>query len=107
MQDGADAVEGPETENTITKRVNEHGYERRHLGGTDAESWINDRYHVSRFARRCPSKSLPTSLSDRGAQLILKSCTFFSFFPVIIPAQLQTHAHRALGTPRIIHHPST
>ncbi len=53
MQDGADAVEGPKTGNNITKRVNNHGYEGRHLGGTDAESWVNDRYHAPRLVRRC------------------------------------------------------
>ncbi len=31
-------MEGPETGNNITKRVNEHGYEGQQLGGTDAES---------------------------------------------------------------------
>ena len=32
MQDGADAVEGPDTGNNITKRVNKHEYEGWHLG---------------------------------------------------------------------------
>ena len=36
MQDGADAVEGPDTGNNITKRafmrVDKHEYERWHLG---------------------------------------------------------------------------
>ncbi len=32
MQDGADAVEGPDTGNNITKSVNEHEYEGRQHG---------------------------------------------------------------------------
>jgi hypothetical protein len=51
MQDGAHAVEGPETGNNITKRVKEHGYEGMHLGGTDAESWVMDMYHVPLLLR--------------------------------------------------------
>jgi hypothetical protein len=52
-QDGADAVEGQETENNITKHVKEHGSEGRHLGGTDAKSLVNDRYLVPRLVQRC------------------------------------------------------
>ncbi len=52
MQDGADAVAPRVATTSLTKRAERTWIYGAAPSSTDAESWVNDRYHVARLVRR-------------------------------------------------------